>query len=89
MMKYGFVYKFDIIPEYPFYDGVTIIRDVLEKYDVHGFAIQKIEKDHDVWIVICFNTTRRKVEKVCTSLNGRRIRNLDSFTFEVLADFIM
>lgn len=89
MRCHGFVYKFDIIPEYPFFDGIPLIRDVLERYNVHGFAIQKTEKDHDLWVVICFDTTRRKVENVCSALNGRRIRNLDPFTFEVLADFIM
>ena len=82
-MSYDFVYTF-IVPhsEIPFFDGKSYILSELKSNKIKHKMYETIKG----WRVITFGSTRRKVEDVMYNLDGRHLRILDGFTFEIMCD---
>lgn len=84
-MKYDFVYTF-VVPrlELPFYDDGSYISSELASNNIK----HKIFATSKGYRVITYGSTRRKVEDIMYDLEGRHLRILDGFTYEIMCDLI-
>lgn len=82
-MKCDYVFTF-VVPELPFSDTK---EKIIKGLQLNGIKAVLLECNKG-FRLITVGSSRRKVERLMWDLNGRHLRSLDSFTFEILSGFI-